>query len=390
MLEELRTFIARVPRSSSISTPRISSYINNIEQGVKRLIERNDRFVTDPIPSNGIDYLNSLIVRADIPYLLRFKNDMERLGKIMHEYRSPVYSDFIRQYPIREKCFIQNKIGKTLEFLLITDDFNIIQNLPIGSNNFDEWLDVRPVRMLSNDSSEIQLDITTSRLRYNNYAPKEVVMSINIVKLLMVYTKYRILYPERFLDNTNNYPFIYQACLLPLLYDNVRNWLTKIIYDIIILKSIDPEISYVQDTLVHGEKSSFVIGSRQSALLEIEDLISKCAKGALKPDEVLVSLDVWKNVNLYTEINWLIDSHYVGNRGVQFRWAEFEREYFVLAIMIGLYGLQPDSNRTLELKKLFNIVTRRYENTKFWSAVGNPFLADHIRMKFGVMKNLLV
>jgi hypothetical protein len=369
--------------------PRHRSYLNHIHSGVTHLIERTDKFTNDPIPSAGIDFINSLIVRADIPYLLKFTNDVDRFYKIYKEYRSPLYSDFLRQYPVREKNFIFSRKGKSVEYLLISDDIDIIENIPFGSNNLNDWLRVRPLRMLSNDSPEIQLDIITSKLRYREKPPMEVVFSINIIKLLMVYTKYRLMYPEQFVENINNYPFIYKACLLPLLYDNIKNWMMKIIYDITILKAIDSKATYDTDGLIHGEKSVFIPGGRQAALLEVEDMITKCADGKVKPDEVINSLYISENKNILQELRWLTDSHYIGHSGAQYRWLEFVREYFSLATMVAIYGLQPNSNRSYELKVLFDVVAKRLANTRFWSNAGNPFLVKHIENKFEMICSLI-
>ena len=390
MLEELHTFMHRINASYSIAMPRLNSYLRSLNTGVERLIARNERFTSNPIPSNGIDYINSLITRADIPYLLKYSgNDMDRLSKVNHEYKTATYGDFIRQYPIRPKSFIYSKKSSTVEYILITDDFDIIQNIPLGSDDFNQWLRVRPIQMLSNDSPELLLDITASRLKYRRSPPKEVVFSINVMKLLMVYTKYRIMYSDQFSVKIDNYPFIYKVCLLPLLYDNVKTWLIKIIYDMVMLKKKDPDAIFDTGSLTLGEKSTFALSGRHSAIIELEDIISKCAKGTVKPDEVIVSVCASMGTNLYDETRWLMNSHYVGNHGVQFRWAEFLREYFLLTTIVALYGLQPDSNRTSELRKLFNIVTRRLGNTRFWSGIGNPYLAEGIREKFDTLLEML-
>lgn len=385
MLEELQIFIDRINPSYSIHMPRLSSYLYGLERGVDQLIERNNRFVENPIPSVGIDYLNSLIVRADIPFLLRFKNDVERLIRVNNEYKSPVYSDFMRQYPVKEKAFIYSKKGRAVEYCLLTDDFDIIENLPLGSENSDDWKEVRPLRMLSNDSSEMLLDVTTSRLRYRHYPPKEAVFSVNVVKLLMVYTKYRQLFPEKFKENTDNYPFIYEYCILPLLKDNTKTLMLKILYECVWSHLYGNRKEYDGSELLVGEKSTFALGNRQSALKEINDLVTKCAQQKIKPDEVLISLYIGVGINLYDEIQWLMNSHYVGNQGIQFRYLHFIREYYCLSTLLGLYSLHPEGNRTKELKKSINNIIRRYQRDRFWTHAGNPYLAKGIEKKFEKM-----
>jgi len=390
MLEELSTFIGRTPTSYSLSMPRLNTYLRHLVVGTARVADRNRTFVTDPIPSGGIDIINSLIVRADIPYLIKSGDTgFELLSKVNHEYHSPLYSDFIRQYAVHEKCFSYSQNKPTVEYLLITEDFDFLTHVPIGSMDWSKWLKVRPLRMLSNDSNEIQLDIVTSRLRYRVSPPKEIVLSLNIPKLLMTYIKYRTIYPEDFENNPSNFPFIYHICLLPLLQDNARTWVMKIIHDVVVSKSSGHNSSLVAEKIITGEKSKFVLGNLQSALSEIEDMIDKCAHGKMKPDEVMTSIRISPGRSLYDEINWLMDSHFMGSRGAQYRWADFEREYFALSTMLAIYNLQPDSNRSQELRKLFKIISKRLRNTQFWMSVGSPYVSAHIKAKFNSMCEIM-
>lgn len=369
--------------------PRHRSYLDNLERGLLDLKAQTMRFTKDPIPSSGIDYINSLITRADIPYLLKFDNDIERLSRISREYEGPAYSDFIRNYPVRHKNFIHGLRHKTNEFLLVTEDLDLVDSIPFGNDDFNNW-DLKPLRMLSNDSNDIELNIITSRLKYSKNPPFEAVFSINIIKLLMMYTKYRLLYPREFVENVNNYPFIFKTCLIPLLEDNIRTWLLKTIYDIVILKSIDKDAEYNFKKVVISDESVFIPNGRHSAILEIEDLITKCAEGKVKPDEVVVSLYLSKERNLRDEMLFLMNRHYIGDYGgSQYRWLEFVREYFLLTTVIGIYALQPESNRTKELKRLFDVMSNRLNNTRFWSNASHPFIVDSVKNKFETMCSLI-
>lgn len=390
MLTELRPFISRIPHSYKIQMPRLRNYLDGLQRGTDELFDQNSRFTRDPIPTPGIDYINSLITRADIPYLLRFQNDVERLVKVNKEYHSPMYSDFIRQYPMRFKYFIKGRKHRTIEYMLITDDLEIVDQLPLGSDNFADWMNVRPVQMLSNDSPDIELKVTASYFMYRKNAPFEVVFSVDVVKLLMVYTKYRFLYPEEFIENTNNYPFIYKTCILPMIYDNVRTWILKSVYDIVMIKNIDPTMKYDFQKAVISDDSIFIPNNRHAALLELEDLIEKCVNGKVKPDEVINSIFIDPETNLLGALKKTMTNYFIGDYGgAQYRWLEFVKEYFLLSTVIGIYGLQPESNRSLELKRLFDVITRRLNNTRFWSNANFPFAVENIKNKFETICSLI-
>ena len=370
--------------------PRLKNYLDGIHRGTIDLCEQHNLFTKDPIPSPGIDYINSLITRADIPYLLRYTNDIERLVKVNKEYNSANYSDFIRQYPLRFKYFIHGRKHRTIEYVLITEDLELTNVLPFGDDNFASWMNVRPVRMLSNDSPDIEMKIVTSRFTYRKNPPFETVFSIDVVKLLMVYTKYRLTFPEEFKLSTNNYPFIFKVCLLPMLFDNTRTWMLKTIYDMVMLKSVDPAMKYPHERVVISDDSIFIPNNRLPALFEMEDLIEKCATGRVKPDEVINSLYIDQHTNLFQEMKHCMANYFIGDMGgAQYRWLEFIKECFLLATVIGIYGLQPESNRSLEFKKLFEIVTRRIGNTRFWANANFPFVVENVKNKFETIKSLI-
>lgn len=389
MLEALKPFINRASTHKRFALIKWESYLDKLKLGTDRLVDRNGRFVTDPIPSKGIDFLNSLIVRADIPYLLKHTDDFSRLSRITTEYNGTMYSAFLRQYAIKTKAFIYSDIMTTTEYCLITEDFNMLDELPMGINDTTTWLDrVKPIRMITNDSKEIQLDIITSRLKYRYTPPLEAVFSVNVVKLLMLYTKYRQLNKNEFLDNDNNYPFIYKACILPLLHDNVKTWITTIIHDMIDVKLADPKAEYDMSLLSWGNHSNFVLNGLDSALRELENLINKCVDGAVKPDEILASLYTSPGMSLFDDINWLMDSNYVSGE-TQYSWTSFVREYYLLSIMLKLFRMYGDSNRGNELKRLFGIMAKRAANTRFYQHARNPFLIESLETKFNSLLELI-
>lgn len=354
----------------------------------KVVIDRNDRFTQDPIPSAGIDFINSMIVRADIPYLLKFNNDVDRLKAVYNEYASPVYSDFIRQHPQRKRFFIGGSMIHTAEYITITDDFNLTDELPFGEN-IEEWMRiVRPFRVIDYDSFEYRFDVISSKLKFNYEPPTQAVFSLNIIKLLMLYTKYRLTYPERFDERINNFPFIFESCINNMLYDNNRIMLLNIYFDIVSNKLIDRNYKFDSDKIVYSQFSYFIKNNREATIGEIQSMIDRCADSRLKPDELLINLKVSPEMNLYDYIRWVIDSLYVGSGGTQFTWVEFIIQYKILSILIMIYSLQPDSNRTKELYRLFRIMSKRLRNTRFWAHARNPVVVEILKSNFEYLVKL--
>jgi len=382
MLNLIKSFTDKIKTGAKINTPKFKQYLKNLDSGTDRVLSRNRKFVKDPIPSAGIDFINGLIIRADLKYLLKHSNDMDRFIRIQKEYQGPAYSDFIRQYPIKESAFCYSEIMKTTEYCLITDDYDLLDNLPIGSNAISEWAKIKPFRLISMYTTELRLDNAATRLRYEYLPPIEAVFSINIPALLMLYTKYRLLNPKEFETTTNNYPFIYRFCILPLLNDLKTTWITTIIRDIVSNKIVNPEYTFDTSNLMFSDKSYFASASIKQALKEIEDLIDKVIDGSTKPDVLVSSLNLSSNLSIADAIGVTRDNYYISNGGVQYYWMTFIKEFAILSLVTDIYKLQYMSTRTDNLKKIMEIKSKRLNNTKFWQHVKNPMLKESIREKF--------
>ena len=383
MLEQLRSFIDRISLSKAMNMTRLTSYLVSVENSTTDLIARNSQFTANPVPTKGIDYLDSLISRADIDYILRADNDLDRLTRVSKEYKSATYSDFIRQYTMRSKSFISSGVLDTAEYLLITEDFDLIDKIPFGVDDISVWKNsIRPVMMISNPSTEILLNNVSSRLKYKSSPPVEAVFSINVIKLLMLYSKYRILSANEFIERVDNYPFIYDTCVLPMLYDNMRTLMISVVHNMISGYLSIENYSFDIATILYGEKSVFIHSGLEQAIHDIDDMIKKCSNKQIKPDVLLLSIHTSPSTSLYDEMISLMDNHYVGNGGVQYEWAEFIREYQLLLVFLGIYELYGESSRLTELRRLFRIMAKRAKNTKFWQHIRNPFVADGMMTRF--------
>jgi len=386
MLDDLNGFLDRTRRTSTMSMIRLNSYIQNLTDGTESVIARNNRFTQDPIPSAGIDFINSMIVRADIPYLLKFNNDVDRLGAVSREYASPVYSDFIRQHPQRRRFFIGGSAIHTTEYVTITEDLE--GRLPVGCD-IGEWMRVvRPFRVIDYDSFEYRFDVVSSKLRFNYEPPNSAVFSLNITKLLMLYTKYRLTYPERFEDRINNFPFIFDTCINNMLYDNNRIMLLNMYFEIISNKLVNKNYTFDSEQIIYSQFSHFIKNNREAAIGEIQNMIDRCTNSRMRPDELLVNLKIDVDMSLYDYLRWLPDGWYVGSGGTQFSWIEFIIQYKALSLLLMIYSLQPDSHRTKELYKLFRIMSRRLRNTRFWAHARNPVLVDILKSNFEYLVDL--
>jgi hypothetical protein len=381
MLITLKRFLSKISGVGVIKLPRTEKYLSHLHKGVTNIIRRNARTITDPIPSKGIDIINSLIVRADIRHLTKFNNDMERFVRIQKELSGPAYSEYIKKDIIRENAFCYNEFMSTTEYVLITSRYDILDPLPLGSDSMITWGKIRPLSNLMMDTSEMRLDNTATRLRYEISPPIEAMFGINLTDLLMLYTKYKILNKNNKDITSNNYPFIYSYCILPILYDVSKRWFINIIEDIVLGKLIDKDYIFDKCKLIYGDRTFFARANIDKAIDEVTLLIDNVISGTMKPDQLVNSLLVGHGTSLLAEIQNMRDDHYVLNTNRQYYYLNFIQQYPILSLLVNIYKLQPGATRSEQLKKILEIEIGRLLNTKFWQSTSNPFIRDRIKEK---------
>lgn len=376
MLTELNTFLSRISVTQKIQLPRLNSYLSNIANSIRSAIITSN--TNNPIPSNGLDFLFSIISTCDIRYLLKFRNDFERFIKLNNEYNNNL-SIFIKNlYPIKTDFFISSSKHKCLEYMIITEDFDIVNNIPFNNDDFNRWKKVKPLSLVYNTSNDLNLNMITSKFKYNDNSPTEVLFSVDIIKLIMMYTKYCILFNDQIsLAKNDIYPFLFKTCLLPLIYDNFKAYIMQNIYN----KMINTMI-YRNDYKWTELEVSLNINN---ALLDIDKFIDNNDD----PNKLLVSMSVSKDISLYDIVMMNINKYNVCSYySRNYKWIEFLKEYYILTILISCYKIYPDSIQSKEFFKHMNIIINRYNAIKFWDNATYPFIIKNIKNKFEAICDL--
>ncbi len=380
MLVSIADFVNRVPQGS-VSMVKLRNYLFTLITGTYGMLNRNNKFIDNPLPTVGIDYINGMLIRVDMDYLLQYKNDIERFGKIEKLFQSPSFVNYIYSNPILKNAFIKSKSLVATEFVLPSTNPNAFETFPFESNKIDDWMTLRPLRMLSCPSYEFSCDSLTSKLRFNDFPPLEAVFSLNIPMLLLQYTKLRLLEGEQQGESTNRYPFIYKTCILPLMYDSYRSWLLEIFTTMALTVSLDSDAIIDNDTVSIGNFGVFAMPGFRRTMEEVRGLLVKCRDGKVKPDLVMRSLGLRYGFTLLDEISYLRDNHYIASE-VQFYWLTFLKEYDIMKLVLMIYSLSPKNARFQELCTILRIRLRRLKNLKFWNSVSNQPLKMLLKSKF--------
>ena len=379
MLITLSSFFDSIKRGRR-NTVKMNNYLFSLLTGTYTLIELNNKFVNDPIPSSGLDYINSMLIRVDMDYLLRFKNDIERYGKIEKMMATNSFSDFIYKDAVHESGFIKPTLYGTIEYYIPINDVDAITTFPMGSNNIADWMTMRPFRMIENKSMELSMDNLATRFKYNKYQPFSTLFTLNVPLLLLLYTKYCILEQDREGESINRYPFIYTTCVRPLLYDSYRAWMMSIYSAMVTNTLLDNDPLDGVEYLI-SNRGSFARAGIKKALEEINDLLIKCRTGSISPDVILNSLGVRYGYSLSDEIAYIRDNNFVKG-GLQYYWLTFLKDFDLLNLILSIYSLAPDNARSKQLFKLVEIALRRLQNNKFWNHAPDPNTKELIKLSF--------
>lgn len=380
MLIALSDFFKQA-KTGSVSMIQLTNYTFSLLTGSFGMIQANNKHIHNPLPSVGLDHINGMLIRVDMDYLLKYPNDIERFGKIEKIIQSPSFSRFTKTNVTFSKAFIRSNSIRPVEYVIPTTDLNTFDEMPWESDNIDDWMTIRPLRMLACPSFELSGDNLTSQIRFSEYPPLEAMFSLNIGTLLLLYTKDCILNGVEQGEGTNRYPFIYKSCILPLLYDNCRSWLLELFTTMAMTVSLDSGVFVSKDSVAIGKRALFAERAFNRVMDEVRGLLTKCRDGKIGADAVMRALSIRYGYSLIDEIDYLRDSHYVEG-GLDMYWLTFLKEYDLLKLILLIYTLDVSSSRYRILSKALKIRVRRLRQQKFWNSTPNPAIKAIVKSKF--------
>ncbi len=388
MLTALSSFIDRIP-DSKVNLVKLREYTFLLLAGTYRTLAVNNKFVNNPVPSVALDLINGFLIRCDMDYLLRYKNDVERFGKIMKLFKSPVFSSYIYNNPVIRNGLVTNTFYDTNEYILPTLDIDAMTSLPLESDDIKDWSTLRPFRMLACASLELNMDNLATRFKFTSSQPYEAMFSVNIPILLMLYTKYCLLKGEVDGEGTNRYPFIYKTCIMPLLYDHSRAWILEIMNTMLMNVAMYEDREITSNKVDIGNRASFARERFDPTMIEMREAMIKVRDGKMKADTLMQSLSLRYGFSLVDEVSFIRDNNFIpGN--IQYYWLTFLGYYELMILILNVYSLDGGSRRYDEMRKILRIKVRRLKNTKFWQHATDAPTKQSVKIKFNNLEAMIM
>jgi len=373
---------------NKIKLPHIKRYTNQIRKfhGIE----------LENIPnSKGVNFIRTLLGMFDIDKLTKIKNDYERLDYITNTI-VPTFQSYLvnnqQNYILKDSVFVNLLKSSTIscpQIILFSMESNYFKYLPMGANEFLLWEDVKPISILHHNSPEFTIDISSGLFLFFRSLPDYVIIEIDIVMLLMQYSKYLIL--EKYGTISE---FIKKYCILPLVDDMKNIWLMNFIYDIINL-TISTDSTYY-DSKIYKEiktryidlnfaKYNFLKTELKSAINDIINVIMLCTVGKLQPERILYSIPSVTSSSLIEYIKYMNDKYYI-ERNNNNTWVLFLKDLYFINLLLSVFALNPNYSKTKELIVYFRPIILRYESNNFWSFIKDPIFRAFVKDKFQELK----
>jgi hypothetical protein len=349
------------------SIKQLDNFIDYIFSNVLTKILQYQKI--SPIPSRGIKHINGLLLRADLRYVMSKQTDLNRFLAIDKEYKS-MYSDMLRQYPIYRNMFVDE--SDIAEVILYTDSYDLIETLPIGSDNWDNWKILTPINILSVNSLEFTSNVENSKITYDLDTPSEIVLSINIPMLLNMYVKYRTIFKKEFELRTDNSLFIYRYCIVPMIRTLLMAWNLNMITEIIdSIFSFNTRFNYTPSV---EKKSYYGFTYMNRYLYKLSELTFDLKKGKITPSQFINTVRISDTETLAQYFSRLPVEFYIQDTSMN-SWLSFVRDYQCMLIIKHIFKDDKSMSRTMK------VIDRRLRSVKTSSVIKDPMYRANFELK---------
>lgn len=165
-------------------------YQNFLKSQKAFIIERSRRIhESEGHESPGIRLLRYILQFVDHEYLNSQANNYDRYLYHLRYIRRDIMNIFDRVSRGRgyTRLFFAKSDFLTEEFLIPIEDVNTITNLPLHTEDWNEWKKVRPLRLWAHDSNEFTINTLNDRVTFKSIPPSYAIELLDVVALTFKY-----------------------------------------------------------------------------------------------------------------------------------------------------------------------------------------------------------
>lgn len=184
------------------------------------------KFKQMPLGYSGCtDFFRYILLNLDTKYLLSDTPMIDKYTQYIIPQADVFRSSYDPVFGNKQLELSSSKISQ--EFTLNVDWKNEATILPLQAN-WDVWENIKPTRILSNNTFELCHNLINSQLNYTKQAPTYIVLSLNFSSLIIKYIKYiEFCKITGFHLDVNN--FIRDHVMMTWFDDLLQCWLMRLI-----------------------------------------------------------------------------------------------------------------------------------------------------------------
>lgn len=318
--------------------------------------------------------LRKILADADIPSLMRKPTDFACYSEILTYTVSQLNAIFntVTTGLHFSRIAIRQSSGHTEEFFIPVSCQDPFTDLPFDQG-WDAWRNVRPLRMVDNDSQELTFATYQDQIVFSKQPPKRVVFTIDVVALVLQHVAF-LRESEQAISEAD---YFHRYVLVSLLQDLQDLWLANIYAALLENPTRFTSNTRLFINQVTGDTCYGYPGSELTlALRELSGTIDTCQRGLVSPTTLVQSL-VLSGGSLTTYLQRLVDTTTVNDQR-QYYWVEYLRDIRWLTILYYAYQLQPTSAPAHNLRVNLSRDIPILVGTRFWNSARSETVREAI------------
>lgn len=332
----------------------------------------------------GMRMLRYVLQFVDFDYLDACANNYERYShhlRFLHDSLTDI-TDPLNRGKGFQHLFFRKHPFSTEEYVITTADLNTIVNLPLWSDNWKDWKNIRPVRFWSADTPEFSLKFINDQQQYAYYHPTYAVILLDVVGLILkYYTWFKQVRPHH-LDNelilaTPQQYFLHKYVLCYWLWDSADIWLINILAKLLRLGENVDLRDFTAQSLEVDQQYGRIALNCGTGFNEVYKLISS-GRTTVRPETILSSKLLFTgSINDRVRLS---EDELATDSSKQYEWLQWLKDKQLMELFINIWMCYPGS---ATYKRMIGRIKReggRMLNRRPWQNCNNAglkYLIEH-------------
>lgn len=233
----------------------------------------------------------------------------------------------------------------TEEFLIPTSNISSLSYLPMHSEKWEDWKDVRVLRLWDHDSDEYSVNLMNDRLRFEHRPPTYAIETLDIVALIFKYYIWnktqRSKEPQ--LELAMHIPrqlFVHKYVICDLVWDETDVWLINTINKVLHCENEHLGDEFISRNLrENNQQWGWVAMTSREAFDSLYQVVRQ-TRGSVRPESILSSKILTRG-SLMDRID-MCDREVEFPNFRQYKYLSWLRDYKMIDIILQLYKYRPD------------------------------------------------